>query len=417
MLGIPTRSDVQDEEYRRSVVAEELRRDLHEFSWPTSTVFIHNHMNPHRSRGEDLDPSFVLEHYLAGIESYRQDLERGVSLGIVFSNRKKIKSSHHPNEYPYYDGRTDRSGTGTRKMALDERLVGVTDLRKPKAFRFRDLFKLRRKEGIQFKRVEYNFEIEFNPRDLAFSELAEYEKALRVASQTGGTDKEKLRRMKLVIEQFDDSANKRLLFPFSLVDSYNPKWPSTLERKAGTEANRLATENRRIADISDIFLRFDEHYIAMKMSKTSGHYIPAGILLNQDNPLTASNLSGRQVFRDNISHLLNRRPSFIFNGVEYVPLNSSGGVDSYLTIDDITPKQLVNILGVPVIGGKRIVPDEWASDEVDLVRRYREGDSSAANTFLERYSGLDIGYSRETPTSEKLEHLKYVLKLDKLIAA
>lgn len=387
MLGIPTRSDVTDKKYQGSVLAEKVRTSLDDSKWPSSNAFIHNHVVGSRRR--DLDPSFVLAHYLSRINSYRESLEKATSLGLV-TPKVSMTSSSHPNEESYFDGRSLKSKVRKRKRSIEERLVVVIPVKKP--------FKHDKRDG---------FRIEFDPSELVLYELNEYGGALRGAFESSANRRAQLRRMRGVIDEFDDSAHKEL-FSHSLIDVFKPEGSFSIEGREGTEAYKLKQRYQEVADRSDVYLRFDEFYVVAK--KQNGETcIPAQVLLNQTNPLTSGNLWNRQSIRDNLSDFVNTNGRFVFNGVEYTPkFSKKGGVDSYTTSSNAL-KELVNILGIPAINGQAITPYRWATEEVDLVRRHREGDLSATESLLEKYSGWGSSEHKSTKR-DKLDHVGYVLK-------
>ena len=387
MLGIPTRSDVTDKKYRESVAAEELRGNLSSFNWPTSSVFIHNHVVG--SKRGDLDPSFVLTHYNGRINLFMDNLERAASLGLILLKGKSTSTSH-PNEEPYFDGRTNKSKIRKRKKGIEERLVVVTPVKKP--------FKHDERDG---------FKIEFDPSELAAYELVVYEAALREAFESSTNPRAQLGRMGKVIEKFDDSAHKELLSN-GLIDTFKPEWPFSIEGKKGTEAHKLKQQYQEVADRSDIYLRFDEFYVIIKKQNVET-FIPSQVLLDQTNPLTFGDLWHRQSTRDEISALVTDKGRFVFNGVEYSPQSSAEGrIDSYTAFGSV-PSELVNILGVQTINEQIIIPNKWAIEEIDLVRRHREGDLTATESFLEKYSGWGSSEHKSTKR-DKLDHVNYVLK-------
>jgi hypothetical protein len=387
MLGIPTRSDVADKKYRESVIAERVRGSLDGFNWPTSTVFIHNHVVG--SKRGDLDPSFVLAHYNGRINLFRENLERAASLGLILPKGESTSTSH-PNEQPYFDGRANKSKIRKRRRGIEERLVVVKPVKK--------WFKHDERDG---------FKIKFDPRELAEYELTGYEAALREAFESSTNPKTQLKRMRKVIEEFDDSAHKELL-SHGLIDSFKPEWPFSIEGRKGTEAYKLKQEYQEVADRSDIYLRFDEFYVVIR--KQNGETcIPSQVLLDQTNPLTSGDLWHRQFIRDEVSALVGAKKGFVFNGIEYHPQSSTEGrIDTYTASGSVS-SELVNILGVQTINEQMIIPTEWAIKEIDLVRRHREGDLTATESFLEKYSGW--GSSEHASTKkDKLEHVNYVLK-------
>src|SRR3989304_4427029 len=326
MLGIPTRSDVADPEYQRAVAAEDLRRKLEGFSWPTSTVFIHNHMlDPRKYQ----DSQLVLDHYISQINEYRQNLERGIDLGIVSTEREPYTSTSHPNDEHYTDGRTMKSHVRKKKMGIDDRLVVVTPVKKP--------FKHDDRDG---------FKIEFSPSGLAFYELEQYEAALRKAFESSSFKGGQLKRMRKVIEIFDDSANKELV-SHNLVDPFNPEWPSSIEGRKGTEAYRLHQENKRVAKESNLYLRFDEFYVVVKLGEHTQSMTPAEVLLDQRNPLTSLGLWLRQGLRDEINGLVDVKDGFVFNGVLY-----AAKPGSYAVSEGNALQELVNVFGLPATNGE-----------------------------------------------------------------
>ncbi len=395
MFGIPTRSDVKNEKYQRAVIAEGLRRRLDEFSWPTSTCFIHNHVVG--SEPTDLEPAFVLEHYIGCISRFREDLAKAASLGLVLPKIETI-STAHPNQELYVYGPINTPMARTRKRGIAKKLVVVTPVKKP--------FEHDERDG---------FNIRYAPAELAEHELAEYETALKQAARSSMDPRKQLERMKGVIEKFDNSAHKELL-SHGLVDSFNPEWPCSIEERILTKAHRLKKQNQRIAGASDIYLRFDEVYVVTKGQNVESR-IPAQVLLDQSDPLTSSQLWHRQSIRDCIDRKVKDKGEFVFNGIKYTPQLTEGDkVDSY-TASGSVPTEFTNILGIQTTNGKTTTPEEWAREEIKLARQYRQGDSAAASSFLEKYSGWGSGEHVST-RAEKLEHVAYVLnRKDSLLEA
>lgn len=383
MLGIPTRSDVADPKYQRAVAAEDLRSKLEGFSWPTSTVFIHNHMLHPGS----WDPEFVLNQYISQINNYRQNLEMGIAIGIVSTETEPHTSTAHPNYEYSMDGRTLKPLVRKRSMGIDDKLVIVTPVKKP--------FKHDPRDG---------FKIVYCPSGLAYHELEQYEAALKAAFASSSLKWRQLKRMRKVIEGFDKGAHKDLL-SHSLVDPFNPPWPSSLEDKRGTEAYEKSRENKRIATLSDAYLRFDEFYVVFQKGKHVQSMIPAGALLNQVNPLNSNGFWNRQSIRDEVDGFMNTNGGFIFNGIPH----TRRGNFYYVSGGAAPLKELVNVLGVPATNGQTIMPDEWAVQEVDMVRRARAGETEALHDFLDRYSGWGSD-ARTSSKKEKLDHVIYVLK-------
>ena len=249
------------------------------------------------------------------------------------------------------------------------------------------------------------FKITFNPAQLAEKEMKEYETELRQAYESLKNPREQLERMQEVIERFGESANKELL-SHGIINPFNPEWAWTMEDRKGTKAHKLKQQYKEIAERSDIHLRFDEFYLIMKVLNTETtrveHMIPAKILLDQSNPLTAYSLLFRQSVRDGIAEIVGVKGRFVFNRTEYTPQDA--GI--YKASGEV-PQEFANILGVLTINRQRTEPAEWARQETELVRKYRQGER-VADDFFAKYTGWGSSEYKST-REDKLTHLDHAL--------
>ncbi len=415
MLGIPTRSDVKDSKYQRSVLAERMRDNLSR--WPTIDL-VYNHIidvayyvkikfslnervllnlyktenNPARLAlkiigvSEEkinpyLNPESILNEYLSRIKEYRENLNIAEKEDLA-QTTVIIKTNAHPNKNYYYDGEDNKNKVEEKKREFEKNLVSC----EPYKVHFN-------------QKDEDGFKVSFDPVKLARFELDAYEKALKETS-VYSVPYLQLFAMGEIIKTFDDSANKDL-FDREIINSFNPEWPQGLEAKVGEEAYMLHEEYKNIAKRSDIYLRFDESYIEVKKTKNTGSSISSEILFKNEDPLTFYSLGLRQSLRDNIDFLIKRNAKFVFNGATYTPLGYPN-IKSYSSLDSIIEHNLVNILGVPIHSPKTLFPEAWAQKEVELVKKYRAGEK-VAKIFIERYK-KDNNYF---PKSE--EEMKSIL--------
>ncbi len=431
MLGIPTRSDVKDKRYKKSLEAELFKKKIDFFCWPTSSCFLHNHVNSAlRHAKEDvfqaediykkgekasdsvtnnLNPAIVLDYYLNGINNFRTALEEVNSseYGKYINRENWIKTTHDANKNFYYDGRLERNCERAKKRKL-------VDIVKSSECRMDVCGK--KEKGIMYI---------YNPYQVAMLELSDMEKELKEAFNSSQDPPERIYNIWLVIDKFDDSANKSLIEGISSFYFYD--WPFSIEHKKGTEANKLRNVNEEIGKKSDMYIRFNEFYLIAKYNDI-GHeaLLPLYSITDERERKTQHGLGLRQHMRDFIERKVENKGSIVFNSVEYkaeykelIPMHEkprSMQAVSHFVAEKEPVQEFVNLLGHEVLytKGDKILshyrPEEWAAKEIGLVSIFRNGDRKVADEFFKIYRGFDDDHI--STNDEKVELLSYTLKRD-----
>ncbi len=429
MLGIPTKSDVKDKRYKKSLEAELFKEKIDFFRWPTSSCFLHNHVNSAlRHAKEDvfqaediykegekasdsvannLNPAIVLDYYLNGINNFRTALEEVNSskYGKQINRENWTKTTHNANKNFYYDGRLERNCERAKKRKLVD-IVKSSECHMDVC-------------GKKEKGIMYSY----NPYKVAMLELSDMEKELRESFNSSQNPTERIHKMWLVIDKFDDSANKSLIE--GMFNPFSYEWPFSIEYKKRTEANKLRNVNDEIGKKSDMYVRFDEFYLMAKYND-KGHeaLLSLDAITDENKRATQGSLWHRQHMRDFIERKVEDKGSVVFNGVEYkakykelIPVHEkprSMQAISHFVVEKEPVQEFVNLLGREVLyaSGNKILgyyhPEEWAAKEIGLVSIFRNGDRKVADEFFRIYRGFD-----DDPLStydEKIEILLYTLK-------
>lgn len=392
MLGIPTRSDVQNSEYQSTVEVEGLRRELEISRWPTSSHFLHNHVVGAKRKKEQeggnplnyLNPRLVLDHYKDRIRGYRDALD------VAEQNEYtrpygKLSTNTDINFDQFSDSKA------IRRRPFEESLVTLDTP-----------FNSMQNDSSESTNAEtkYHFNYSWIPLQLARFELDEYEGQLIDAYTSSSKPNIQIKNIWEVNQIFDGSANKNLIGDSVLADFMRP---DSIEITKETEAYELREQNKKIAEASDIYLRFDEFYIVVNGNGRQ-HLIPSSVLLDEDVILTSGNLYHRQSLRREISNLVDHMDEFIFNGTTY-SLDRSKQI--FHSVGEVI-KPLVNILGIPVSDRNGFIehPDAWAIRELELIKQYRTEKEEIVAIIMQEYEGFENrgGISTQQEKLFNLEH-------------
>jgi len=377
MLGIPTQSDVKDENYQKAVRVENLEKAILKSQWPTNPHTAEAHCREKdvvrlhtvaRRTNPSLDAQGLLDQYLNTITACRATLDEADREGFL-QTQAHIQTGQHltfieEDTHGWLQRKIDTFRGRPTPGAADANLITVQENGK----------------GYSAFSGEYtNWSYRFNPRTLAYRELELFENAMREAYANGKDDIERVLGLYDTAKRFDNREQKHFvdmtLFPYV-------GWPWSMEGEEGTEAWRLRKEHDRIARESDIHLQFDESDFYIKTDER-GRYIAAKASDILSPTLTVEGLSARTIVRDGIEHAIELKTEVVLNGVRY----RRDGVDSYVT-DQEAPSSIADIFGAPVRTPQGyLAPQEELRDERELVQQYR-ATLLTTDTILAQYSGF-----------------------------
>ncbi len=295
MYCIPTQSEVLDPEYRRSF-------NIVETQWNLSFFFLFSDCYAHNStigifRGETVDSKTVQEKYIQNAEEFKEKLLEARTKGYLVNRVIKGWSSVHPNIGSAYDCMLEKQVQRIKRRTLDEDLVSVTSMTKAE---IEERFK--NNNCLVIESVNYSY----NPTELAISEVGKYSEALKQTDRCMSLCQ--LYKIKDVANQFYDNANLGL-FEHNLFETFD--YPSSIERIAGTEANKLRLKHEEIAKQSNAYLQFDEKYFVVKTNETTLNMLPFASMFNDEEYREFALKHIKKLFN---GKLFNRKKELIVNG-------------------------------------------------------------------------------------------------------
>lgn len=393
VLGIPTRSDVEEKYYKTTLeemlLLEELNNNL---SSVFSSIPLHNHVTravrsstnrfiynhagfiilykiitAYQKKGslnknvlKNLDEEALFNFYFSGIEKTKESLEKASAL----------VDKHVKEQWSEYDAKT--GNLVKRPPIVDGNL-------KELLLKYLNDIESKFKELYQIKRLEPN---------------------------------ESLHNMWLILKSFNswfckeetkDEVWENLAgFGGIVSQEINQRMFKLYElEKEDKSINSLVEENNSIAKRSDLCIRFDEIYV----TGYKGWSIPAKPCLIKQEFYKSDfiGLSERTTIRDIIKEVLSNKPSVVINGIKHIPHDNrfvSCG-KSYQEISNLLAKPICNIHDFSVLN-----PETWAVEEAKLISLFREG-KIKPEIFLGKYKDNDtLGRTYK----ERLENVKYYTK-------
>lgn len=414
--GIPTRSDVRNAEYHEILRLEELNEKIREQRWPTSTIFLHNHVaGALRFVGED--PLKAEQVYKSG--EYRP--------GLI----TKLKGKPNFREFLNPQGVLDDSLQALSKyeQALAEARPYIPHLEKEDytietTARYSEL-----PEGVKEEKTtlkwygngkEKGWRYTFKPWDLVSRELTSLRKDLEKVLET---EDDPIKQIQLLWEALDSHGNspaKRLAGGALRIPLEKTSYQMEHDQK--TEAGQLHAFNEQVAAGSDIYVRFDEIYLVQKRGSERILSSPFRNIIDPEEIFTSGGLWVRTGIRDYLREQFMKERRVVFNGIEVAESGLSqvgkGLYEPGLKASQELPQWIVNLIAKPIeVNGKILTPENWIIREREMVNDYRnlslkdslrtEPLHPAVKILLFAYKG----FQRELTTSgEWLDHLFYSLR-------
>lgn len=329
MLGIPTRSDVLNPEYRQAVREYKLFERAGRFRNIPSDVLLHNHIVcALRQSGQDTSLwEGIKERGEPAPKATIPYLNPG---GVFYAYQQSIENV--------------RSAIKKSGNLLDKRYC------------------LKEKKGKRLETV-----IDGNLRELLNQELSLLETVLvhayEKSDQPYGKLHEMWKALNMAEERMSLCHSSELIFPESKVCDMEYHHPEIVP---------LVEKNREIGNMSDVYLRFDESYVTCKKSESRILSIPAdGSFIDVEKHKTdRDGLRNRISLRDFIDDVVRKKGKVVINGVSYY----RNPCETFLTEGTQPHREEINILARTVnFGNDRMIPDEWAVQEAQIVKNFRKG--------------------------------------------
>lgn len=364
MLGIPTQSDIKDPEFCEIVRREKISDRLYSFDCCFSSCLIHNHIvGAYR---------WVLDSNHEGKAVWRRSRHEELCknlLKLVPDERKLLDPVRIANEY----------------------LARIKEAREA-VF---DAMEFLKGQTVTVFTGNDDSRATINVLDTVVTLLDGFEDFIMTkVINSDANIREKTLALYLIVKEFDDLPEKRALWPMTSKVNSNSSWSFCLSHKASV-AGRLNTENNEAANISDIFMRFDERYIIHRIKTAQGnkdHMFPM-VAHSEDSRFKGCYMSQRAEFRSIVLKVIaENQGCIVINGhlYEVTTVDSSFYPYDYIgkgniqmltcNFDADSSQFLANILGIPI---KRFFkdsyypeevtfPEVWVYEEMNSILAYRE---------------------------------------------
>jgi len=373
MLGIPTRSDVKDEIYHKSIEFESARTGLEGLlNSAVCKIHMHNKVNNafrmagvsnltdieavyengiltnNQARGF-LDSNKIIGNYFNIIDSIKQILVKNKDLFSQPVNHTNFIITHSKGE--------TRSGIESVDCPnlLQKILQSISEYEKDLSFQTSHMY-------APEKQIHETYKI-----------LIKYEEQIKQIAET--------------VSSIKNPDGEPTLWEYRYLEN--------------SEAHQKEQTHKNSAKKSDIYLTFDERILSFNKPTCGG--VSTHDIFNQNY----QGLCARYKLRTEISRVLKEKGSIRINSFK---INSStkDGNTVYSTYQDI-PHELVNLIGQPVkkknrirdiiieisgrgvfkfpyaVNNKTYEPDKWIQEEVGSIKKFKAGDTEIANFFYQRY--------------------------------
>ncbi len=366
--GIPTREDVPDTTYQRNVWLESLSHTID--TWPpVSTTLAHNHIvHALRAVGENV--------HLADTLLKSDDPAATLTPGDKKSKFLALLKPSMVSEAALWQ-------IYTYEQALSQAEPYLDRFNKPNVmqsnYRIDDLPRSVRMSPDPYLGWKY----EFIPSDLLHTTVLKLIKELVTETTSDHDPLKQLSNIWKLLQKQEQSPLNSLLS--NTVRITIPHSSHYYEQTPGYEAYTLAKLNEAIASVSDVYVRFDGAYLAVRTSDIGAAYYPFQSMTDLATHNTQGDLFNRTRARDHILRKLERNRKIVINGI------SLDYHDKKLESASVIPQWIVDLLGYPVWTPKvRLDPGAFASNEMHMVHTYRTKPTPALiDEILRTYGGFE----------------------------
>ncbi len=386
--GVPTQSDVSDPMFQEAVRAERANAIIERgFESLIYTSWIHNRAN---DAVRMVDANTMLAEEI---------LQIGMGIPIGAKGRRFTELF---------------CGDEVARLALGlfEGFRGQLDLLDP-----REWARLEKRVGFfsmglsQKRNMPVEWEkgtFEFSPGELIRHEIGEIGEGLRRIFESGDSGLDKARQVYAFLAEHKEAVD---LLSTGLHYS-EPGRTFNLAQEPGTEARLLFNINDRVAEGSDVCLRFDELVLKMKQLNGRITQFPSEYLFRDSEIMFGYALDSRLRAREMLAKKMVVANKLVVNGKV---LEASGGD---LVYSGVVPQWLADLMAREVSGvGGKVRPREPFLVEEMMVGRYRKlgfwnvmnAGNETVGWFLKTYKEL-VPFGSLRGEKEKLDNLLRIMR-------